>query len=224
MVRYNNYGPRLSVSEQMLLNGATTIGESGQEWMGLRKVSGFGYSLKNSARQVPGHIKVSDINSFTNFSDIADQIRNYGAMTAVAQMNGNGQGTTNSSVRVIVLPDRKQDTKQRTLVRESFAEFCKEYDGKLEELELTVDTAHFYQEPNLADGMVRTIGILEITGVAGRDSEGSNVFWSILDYPKPAKEEDPEAPASRSYRTRSSEPTADAHAEAEVEKGAEVNA
>ena len=224
---YNRYGPRLTVGEQILLNGVTTIGENGMSWMGLKKGSSgsFGYSLKNSYREITGHVKVTDIQAFTNSSSFEDsrskemQVRNYGALAGVAQMNNSAQGTTSSSLKVIALPDRKQDNAQRTSVRESFAEFCKVYDGKLEELELTVDAAHFYQQTNLVDGMVHTIGILEITGVAGRDSEGSPVFWSILDYPRASKEEpaSDEAPA-RAPRTRRSDTQAEAPmAEAGVE-------
>ena len=224
-----------SFNPVQLLNSAyTTIGAQKAEALGIVRTNSGSFNFQHIKKleAVQGNIVISNLECHVNFSQNADEVRFYGAITGLAGLNLNGQPTLRSTIPAIVMPPRKRNAQQRVAVRETFARELESCKGAMDTgtVEINPEGVHVYQKTSMQDGSSQTIVVIEAAGMFGLDNQGTPVYWSILQHPlsnflpkpveevktesKRTKSRSPRKPSAEKGSTEKPEP----RAEVEVEK------
>ena len=210
-VRYN----RTRRTPQTLLENAyKSLGEEKAEKMGLVKYGsrGFNFQYMKTMEVSKGNVVVMNIDVCTNPS--FNGSRHYGGLTGNAGINLQGQLTLQSTIPAIVIADFKDDPAQNAAVQEAFGSFCLRKEKMVEKLEVNQANVYLFQVASTENGVGKSLMLIEAAGTCGRDIEGNEFYWSILENPKAipeapkvAKEEAPKAPkASKSKKATNRTP------------------
>lgn len=136
-----------------------------------------------------GNIWIKVSHAITNASDYKDtegQGRLYGALVGSAGLNMNGQGTLQSDIPCIVVPDRKSNPVQRNLVNDDFANTVDSLEG-VETAEVNAAAVNIYESTKLVKGLpAHRFAIIEASGVFGK-CLGVDFRFSVMDNPVPDK-------------------------------------
>ena len=172
-------------------------------------------------------IKVSDtaLNA-SKFEDknMVEHVRNYGGLVGSAGLNMDGQGTLQSDIPCIVIPDHKDHPVQKNAVNESFAALIGTLKG-VEAAEVNAASVNIYESTKLVNGLPAfRFAIIEASGLFGT-CNGTAFNWSVRMHPVP-KAEPTAKPATKSNRTSKSPRVKTPQAPADDQTGdsAEVDA
>ena len=212
-----NYNRTWSNPDQMLSNVLACIGEGNN--LGLTSTRGrdgketFNFQFEGNLPNTVGNIKVEPHQAVaTKGRDFEDKdgktnARHYGAITGVAGVNMQGQGTLQNMLPAVVVPDRKSDARQRAAVNDSFAALM----GKIKEtpiMEVNPARVHVFDSKELNEygAPQRRFLIIEASGVFGEAKGNKPFYWSLLQHPLASFQQDAVGEADngapRSSRTR----------------------
>ena len=150
-----------------------------------------------------GNIWIQVTHTALNDSEFKDtegetQVRYYGGLVGSAGLNMSGQGTLQSDIPCIVVPDHKSNPMQKNDVNDSFAALVGALEG-VEAAEVNAAAVNIYESSKLVKGLPAfRFAIIEASGLFG-NCLGTDFNWSVRQHPAPAK---PAAkPAPKSNRT-----------------------
>ena len=212
-----NYNWNRGISPDRLLSNAyQTIGEDLAEELGLHCTSSYftrGYEnfnfdmkhLKLLERTV-GNIWIQVSHARTNpspYKNKEGQSRLYGALLGSAGLNMSGQGTLQSDIPCIVVPDHKDNTVQKNDSSDGFAAMVGNLEG-VTAAEVNAAAVNIYESTKLVKGLPAfRFAIIEASGVFG-ECLGVDFRFSIRDYPAPEKDTPKTAPKNTPKSNRTS--------------------
>ena len=210
-----NWNNRGISPDRLLSNAYQTIGKDKAEELGLHCLSTYmanGYEqfnfdmkhLKLLERTV-GNIWIKVSHTPTNPSSYKNgegESRLYGALVGSAGLNMSGQGTLQSDIPCIVVPDHKDNTVQKNASSDGFAAMVGNLEG-VTAAEVNAAAVNIYESTKLVNGLPAfRFAIIEASGVFG-ECLGVDFRFSIRDYPVPEKATPKTAPKTspKSNRT-----------------------
>ena len=203
-----NWNNRGISPEQLLMNAFTTIGEVYAEELGLHCTNTYREGKFNATHlklleRTVGNIWIQVSHTRLNpsqFKDDKGQVRYYGGLVGSAGLNMDGQGTLQSDIPCIVIPDRKSNPMQRKLVNEDFAANL----GTIEDVkaaEVNAASVNVYEGTKLVKGLPAfRFAIIEASGLFGT-CNGEPFNWSVRENPVPKAE--PTAKPAAKHATKS---------------------